>query len=175
MRACARTAVKWTERGATAPAERFSPRRLHSHRTLNPCLRNPPHIHATHPQSPHNQNSPKLAGTLFQKDLGTLLDKSERAVKITPDLARLMGAGAADAAVALEAARLAKADLATATVMEMTELAGTMGRCAVCLCFACCLCVVCVRFVCYLCVVCVLFVCCLRVCVLLCVGVCSCV
>jgi len=32
--------------------------------------------------------------------------------------------------VATEAAKLARADLATSTVMEMTALAGTMGRCA---------------------------------------------
>jgi glycyl-tRNA synthetase beta subunit len=38
-----------------------------------------------------------------------------------------MGLGAAKG-VAVEAARLAKADLATSTVMEMTALAGTMGR-----------------------------------------------
>jgi hypothetical protein len=38
-----------------------------------------------------------------------------------------MGFGAAKS-VAVEAAKLAKADLATSTVMEMTALAGTMGR-----------------------------------------------
>lgn len=70
---------------------------------------------------------PKLAGTLFQKDLGTLLDKSDRVVALTGPLADAMGLQGAKV-VALEAARLAKADLATSTVMEMTALAGTMGR-----------------------------------------------
>jgi glycyl-tRNA synthetase len=39
-----------------------------------------------------------------------------------------MGLTPAQRAVAVEAARLARADLATSTVMEMTALAGTMGR-----------------------------------------------
>eukprot|EP00887_Chlorella_sp_A99_P006103 scaffold22.g6103.t1 len=55
---------------------------------------------------------PRLAGTLFQKDLGSLLDKSGREA----------------AGVAAAAARLCKADLATSMVTEMTALAGTMGR-----------------------------------------------
>ncbi|GBF89751.1 hypothetical protein Rsub_02921 [Raphidocelis subcapitata] len=70
---------------------------------------------------------PKLAGTLFQRDLGTLLDKTDRVAALTPHLADAMGLGAAKA-VALKAAELARADLATATVTEMTALAGTMGR-----------------------------------------------
>lgn len=36
--------------------------------------------------------------------------------------------GDADVAVAVAAARLARADLASSTVMEMTALAGVMGR-----------------------------------------------
>lgn len=70
---------------------------------------------------------PRLANTLFQKDLGSLLDKAERVEKIAPGLARAMGLGE-HAEVAGQAARLARADLATSMVMEMTALAGTMGR-----------------------------------------------
>ncbi|WIA13728.1 hypothetical protein OEZ85_007280 [Tetradesmus obliquus] len=70
---------------------------------------------------------PKLKGTLFQKDLGTIFDKSVRVEALCPALAAAMGfAAAADTAVA--AAALCKADLATYTVTEMTALAGTMGR-----------------------------------------------
>jgi glycyl-tRNA synthetase len=70
---------------------------------------------------------PKLKGTLFQKDLGTIYDKSVRVEALCPALAAAMGfAAAADTAVA--AAALCKADLATYTVTEMTALAGTMGR-----------------------------------------------
>jgi glycyl-tRNA synthetase len=80
--------------------------------------------------TPVQKTSPKLAGTIFQKDLGTLLDKSDRAAALAGPLADLMGLTAADRSVALDAARLARADLATSTVTEMTALAGTMGRCA---------------------------------------------
>jgi len=73
------------------------------------------------------EKRPKLAGTLFQKDLGTLLDKSDRCVALVDGLAAATGLAEA-AGVAREAATLARADLATGMVMEMTALAGTMGR-----------------------------------------------
>ena len=70
---------------------------------------------------------PKLAGTTFQKELGSLLDKSERVEAIVGPLANATGlSDAADTAIA--AAHLCKADLATSMVMEMTALAGIMGR-----------------------------------------------
>jgi glycyl-tRNA synthetase len=70
---------------------------------------------------------PKLKGTLFQKDLGTIFDKNLRVEALTPALADAMGFSTAkDTAAA--AAALCKADLATCTVTEMTALAGTMGR-----------------------------------------------
>jgi len=70
---------------------------------------------------------PALAGTMFQADLGTLLDKTTRVEALVEPLAALVGFGDA-APAALRAAGLAKADLATSTVMEMTALAGVMGR-----------------------------------------------
>ncbi|KAF6257872.1 glycyl-tRNA synthetase beta subunit-domain-containing protein, partial [Scenedesmus sp. NREL 46B-D3] len=70
---------------------------------------------------------PKLKGTLFQKDLGTIYDKSVRVEALCPDLAAAMDLAAA-AGTAVAAAALCKADLATHTVTEMTALAGTMGR-----------------------------------------------
>lgn len=70
---------------------------------------------------------PRLSGTMFQKDLGSLLDKTERVEKLVAPLAE--AAGLVDhVEVAQQAAHLAKADLATSVVMEMTALAGTMGR-----------------------------------------------
>mmetsp|Transcript_3453 Transcript_3453/g.7887 ORF Transcript_3453/g.7887 Transcript_3453/m.7887 type:complete len:1097 (-) Transcript_3453:1061-4351(-) len=72
---------------------------------------------------------PKLAGTIFQKDLGTLLDKAQRMEGLVQPLAQIMGISDSQAVLtAQRAAHLAKADLATATVTEMTDLAGTMGR-----------------------------------------------
>jgi glycyl-tRNA synthetase len=70
---------------------------------------------------------PKLKGTLFQKDLGTIYDKNLRVEALTPLLADAMGLSAAKATAAAAAA-LCKADLATHTVTEMTALAGIMGQ-----------------------------------------------
>lgn len=76
---------------------------------------------------------PKLQGTLFQKDLGSLLDKADRVSRLIEPLASAMQVRAHAAhvsneelEVAKKAALLAKADLATSTVMEMTALAGEL-------------------------------------------------
>jgi glycyl-tRNA synthetase len=73
---------------------------------------------------------PGLAQTLFQKDLGSLLDKSDRVVRMAPAVAA--AAGWSDHVdveeVLVPAATLARADLATSMVMEMTALAGVMGQ-----------------------------------------------
>ena len=70
---------------------------------------------------------PKLAGTTFQKDLGSLLDKSDRIESIIAPLAAVTGLEEA-AATATAAAHICRADLATSMVTEMTALAGVMGR-----------------------------------------------
>ncbi len=62
------------------------------------------------------------------QDLGSLLDKSGRAEALVPALAAAAGVEGGVVATAQRAARLSKADLATAMVIEMTALAGTMGR-----------------------------------------------
>lgn len=88
------------------------------------CLRAPPPPHLQHTLE---EVRPRLSGTLFQKDLGTLLDKSERVEALVAPLASAAGLDGA-AGVAAAAAHLCKADLATSMVTEMTALAGTMGR-----------------------------------------------
>lgn len=69
----------------------------------------------------------KLQGITFQKQLGTMLDKSERVESLVGRIAEASGLTAA-ADDATSAAQLCHADLATATVMEMTSLAGIVGR-----------------------------------------------
>ena len=60
--------------------------------------------------------------------LGVRSPPSPQLLRALP-LAQAMGVtDAAAIATAVRAAHLAKADLATSTVMEMTALAGTMGR-----------------------------------------------
>jgi len=72
---------------------------------------------------------PALEGVMFETALGNQLQKSERAEALIPVLATMTGvegSPAADAAAA--AARLYRADLTTSVVMEMTSLAGVMGK-----------------------------------------------
>lgn len=71
---------------------------------------------------------PQLAGITFQTELGTMLDKTARVEKLAPTLAAAFGFSEADAAVATQAAGLAKADLSTQLVQEFTSLAGVMGK-----------------------------------------------
>jgi glycyl-tRNA synthetase len=70
---------------------------------------------------------PRLGTLIFQTQLGSMLDKTRRIVALVGDLAQQMGLSQDDTAVALRAAELCKADLATRMVVEMTSLQGQMG------------------------------------------------
>ena len=78
-------------------------------------------------QRPLEEFRKDLAGIVFEESLGTMLEKSERVEALTAELAPLLIAEEEYRATAIRAAALAKADLATQMVMEMTSLAGTMG------------------------------------------------
>ncbi|MFO7663243.1 MAG: glycine--tRNA ligase subunit beta [Chloroflexota bacterium] len=69
----------------------------------------------------------RLNTLTFQKELGSMLDKTRRLEKLVPAVAGMLGLNAADRATAERAASLAKADLATNMVVEMTALQGKMG------------------------------------------------
>jgi glycyl-tRNA synthetase len=71
---------------------------------------------------------PRLATLTFQAKLGSMLDKTHRLESLTAELSPLLGLAAPDAAMAVRAAHLAKADLATQMVVEMTSLQGVMGK-----------------------------------------------
>ncbi len=71
---------------------------------------------------------PRLATLTFQAKLGSMLDKVDRLQRLVGQVAQALGLSAADRTLALRAARLAKADLATQMVVEMTSLQGEMGR-----------------------------------------------
>ena len=66
----------------------------------------------------------RLKGTTFHVKLGTMAQRVERIVAMAKYLAPLVGV---DANTAAEAARLAKADLASKMVGEFPELQGVMG------------------------------------------------
>ena len=66
-----------------------------------------------------------LGAVTFQKQLGSVLAKSNRVTALAEQVAPLAGA---DVALARRAAELAKCDLLTAMVGEFPELQGLMGR-----------------------------------------------
>ncbi|MCE7984480.1 MAG: glycine--tRNA ligase subunit beta [Caldilinea sp. CFX5] len=77
---------------------------------------------------PLESYTPRLATLTFHERLGSMLDKVERLKKIAPAVAQLLKAGADAVADAERAAALAKSDLVTAMVVEMTSLQGIIGE-----------------------------------------------
>jgi glycyl-tRNA synthetase len=71
---------------------------------------------------------PRLDTLMYQKKLGSQLDKTHRIQRLVEALLPAFGLEAADAQAALRAAALCKADLVTKMVIEMTSLQGVMGR-----------------------------------------------
>jgi glycyl-tRNA synthetase len=71
---------------------------------------------------------PRLDTLTFQERLGSMLDKSKRLGALVPAVGRALDADEEDLGVAARAATLAKADLATQLVVELTSLQGHMGR-----------------------------------------------
>ncbi|MBI4695083.1 MAG: glycine--tRNA ligase subunit beta [Gammaproteobacteria bacterium] len=67
---------------------------------------------------------PKLGDIVFERRLGTVLEKSERVAKLAAEIAADFGA---DAAHAARAALLSRCDLLSEMVGEFPELQGTMG------------------------------------------------
>jgi glycyl-tRNA synthetase len=64
----------------------------------------------------------------FQTKLGSMLDKSERMLKLSAEIADMLGLDAATREHVTRATFLAKADLTTRMVTEMTSLQGIIGR-----------------------------------------------
>jgi glycyl-tRNA synthetase len=71
---------------------------------------------------------PSLSTLTFQFKLGTMLERTQRIEKLVDRLIPILGLEPLQAAAALRAAALCKADLMTHMVVEMTSLQGTMGR-----------------------------------------------
>ena len=71
---------------------------------------------------------PRLDTLTFQADLGSMRQKNDRVAASIDELGALLGFADADIDIARQAAQLAKADLATKMVVEMTSLQGVMGR-----------------------------------------------
>ncbi|MGD8257452.1 MAG: glycine--tRNA ligase subunit beta [Desulfobacterales bacterium] len=86
-------------------------------------------------QVPNDERVEKLKGVLFQTELGTMYEKTERVEKISAVLAdgidggpELDESGGDLKSQAKRAARLCKADLVSQVVVEFPKLQGVMGR-----------------------------------------------
>ncbi|HEY43938.1 MAG TPA: glycine--tRNA ligase subunit beta [Anaerolineae bacterium] len=79
-------------------------------------------------QQPLDSYLPQLDTMVFQTELGSMLDKVERIKRLTTILADDLDLSPEERQIALRAAYLCKADLATQMVVEMTSLQGEMGR-----------------------------------------------
>lgn len=71
-----------------------------------------------------DEHREKLKNVVFQAQLGTVFDKTERVGKLAASIARKLGA---NEAWADRAGRLSKADLATAMVYEFADMQGIAG------------------------------------------------
>lgn len=70
---------------------------------------------------------PDLSRLIFQTRLGSMLDKSHRLEKLVPIVGQMIGLSEPELATAGRSATLAKADLMSNMVVEMTALQGVMG------------------------------------------------
>jgi glycyl-tRNA synthetase len=71
---------------------------------------------------------PRLSTLIFQTRLGSMLDKTRRITALVDTLSPTLALTSPEFDIAHRAAQLAKADLATKMVIEMTSLQGTLGR-----------------------------------------------
>ena len=70
---------------------------------------------------------PRLTTLVFQKKLGSMLDRSDRIEKLVNTLSPMLALDADETIFARRAAHLCKADLVSRMVVEMTSLQGIMG------------------------------------------------
>ena len=79
-------------------------------------------------KQPLSEYLPRLDTLVFHEKLGSMLAKNNRIADLVTDLGRQFGMSDSVIEVAQKAGKVAKADLATQMVVEMTSLQGVMGR-----------------------------------------------
>jgi glycyl-tRNA synthetase beta chain len=93
-------------------------------RVIRPRLSDAAFFFESDKKTPLAERVRALGNIVFQQQLGTLLDKTERVARLAAALAPLVGA---PAALAQRAAQLSKADLVTDMVLEFAEMQGIAG------------------------------------------------
>jgi glycyl-tRNA synthetase beta chain len=93
-------------------------------RVIRPRLSDAAFFFETDKKSSLEQRVPKLETVVFQKQLGTLRDKTDRVAKLAAELATRMNT---PAELAARAALLSKTDLLTEMVLEFADMQGIAG------------------------------------------------
>lgn len=93
-------------------------------RVIRPRLSDAAFFFETDKKSSLEQRVPKLETVVFQKQLGTLRDKTDRVAKLAAELATRMDT---PAELAARAALLSKTDLLTEMVLEFADMQGIAG------------------------------------------------
>ena len=94
-------------------------------RVINPRLSDADFFWNTDRKTPLLAELKRLDSVVFQKQLGTMLDKTKRVISLSESIAASLEA---DATLARRAAELCKCDLMTEMVGEFPDLQGIMGR-----------------------------------------------
>ena len=79
-------------------------------------------------RKPLEDHLQRLDTLTYQEGLGSVLEKTRRIKRLVDEIAPDLEIQAQEKELAVRAAELCKADLATSMVIEMTSLQGTMGR-----------------------------------------------
>ena len=93
-------------------------------KVIRPRLADAAFFYRQDQKTPLQARLEKLKTVVFQQELGTLFDKSQRVRKLCKAIAEMLGI---DSTFAARAAELGKCDLMTSMVYEFAELQGTMG------------------------------------------------
>ncbi|MEA3310393.1 MAG: glycine--tRNA ligase subunit beta, partial [Chloroflexota bacterium] len=86
------------------------------------------YFYAQDSQQPLAEFVPQLHQLTFQEKLGSMWDKTNRLEALAQWMGVRLGLSTVELEILQRAAQLAKADLATSMVVEMTSLQGVMGR-----------------------------------------------
>ena len=93
-------------------------------RVIRPRLSDAAFFFSNDKQSPLISRQERLGGVVFQQQLGSLLDKTQRIVAMAKQLAAAIGA---DETTTIRAAELSKCDLVSEMVLEFPDLQGIAG------------------------------------------------
>lgn len=94
-------------------------------RVIRPRLSDAAFFYAQDRQTTLAARRERLRSVVFQTDLGSVWDKTERVASLAAQIGPQLGA---DAALCRRAGELSKSDLVSEMVLEFDELQGTMGR-----------------------------------------------